>query len=167
MHCIMRPPIKEDEKAKMIPAPCPTVVLDTNVCLDLFVFRDVHTLPLLQALETGAISAVTGSTCRDEWLLVLHYPHLKLDPVRRLQVTQEFDRYIRCIAPPELGQRLPVCSDKDDQKFLQIARDAKAQHLLTKDKALLKLARKTAQAGLFTILLPQAWARAQTNTFLV
>ena len=31
-------------------------------------------------------------------------------------------------------------------------------------KALLKLARKTAQAGLFRIMLPEAWVKAQAAT---
>ncbi len=52
---------------------------------------------------------------------------------------------------------LPVCSDRDDQKFLELARDAQAAVLVTKDKALLKLARRTAKAGMFRILTPQAW----------
>jgi predicted nucleic acid-binding protein len=57
-----------------------------------------------------------------------------------------------------------LCSDRDDQKFLEVARDARAAVLITKDKALLKLARKTAQAGLFRILLPEAWVKAQEAT---
>ncbi|MBI3228970.1 MAG: putative toxin-antitoxin system toxin component, PIN family [Burkholderiales bacterium] len=135
----------------------PILVLDTNVCLDLFVFRDRHTADLLQALQQGTIQAITRADCRDEWLAVLHYRHLALDDAQRASVAAEFDHYITCVAPLEDGTRLPVCTDKDDQKFLQLARDAKAHYLLTKDKALLKLARKTAKIGLFSILLPQAW----------
>jgi predicted nucleic acid-binding protein len=44
---------------------------------------------------------------------------------------------------------------------LELARDAGAQILITKDKALLKLGRKTAQAGLFRIMLPEAQVKAQ------
>ncbi len=137
------------------------VVLDTNVCLDLFVFHDQYTLPILAALQSGHIQAVTRSDCRAEWLAVLHYRHLALDEAQRALVAAEFDRYISCIAPPESGTRLPVCTDKDDQKFLQLARDAQVKYLITKDKALLKLARKTAKLGLFSILLPQAWHKLQ------
>ena len=42
---------------------------------------------------------------------------------------------------------------------LEIARDAGAEILVTKDKALLKLARKTAQAGMFRIMVPEAWLK--------
>ena len=142
----------------MIPASPERIVLDTNVCLDLFVFHDPRWAPLLAALHSGAVEAVTRADCRMEYLLVLHYPHLPLDAASRAASAAQFDALISVLAPPQSGVRLPVCSDKDDQKFLELARDAGADILITKDKALLKLARKTAQAGMFRIILPQAWA---------
>jgi predicted nucleic acid-binding protein len=45
-----------------------------------------------------------------------------------------------------------------------LARDAHAGVLITKDKALLKLARKTTQAGLFSIIRPDAWIRESEMT---
>jgi predicted nucleic acid-binding protein len=51
---------------------------------------------------------------------------------------------------------LPVCKDRADQKFLEIARDAGASVLITKDKALLKLA-ALERAGMFKVLVPEAW----------
>jgi putative PIN family toxin of toxin-antitoxin system len=142
----------------MIPAP-PRIVLDTNVCLDLFVFHDPRWAPLLAALEQGAVTAVTRADCRDEYLIVLHYKHLPLDETSRPGAAARFDSLITVEAPSAKPVRLPVCSDKDDQKFLEIARDAGADILITKDKALLKLARKTAQAGMFKIMVPEAWVK--------
>jgi hypothetical protein len=49
-----------------------------------------------------------------------------------------FDSLITVVAPDSKPVRLPVCSDRDDQKFLELARDAGAAILVTKDKALLK-----------------------------
>lgn len=136
------------------------IVLDTNVCLDLFVFRDPRRAGLLAALKDGTIEAVTRDDCRMEWLIVLNYPHLPLDSESRPEVAAEFDSLISCLhATATLSDtRLPICSDPDDQKFLELARDANAAVLITKDKALLKLARKTAKAGLFLIVPPDAWA---------
>ncbi len=37
----------------MIPVTAERMVLDTNVCLDLFVFNDARWAPLLAALESG------------------------------------------------------------------------------------------------------------------
>jgi putative PIN family toxin of toxin-antitoxin system len=139
------------------------VVLDTNVCLDLFVFRDPRWTTLHDALKSGELEAITRDDCRTEWQIVLRYPHLKLDDEHRLRVAQEFDALIRCdpIPEPTDGEKikLPVCKDKDDQKFLELSRDIQAHVLITKDKALLKLAGKTRRNGLFLIMTPDAWTR--------
>lgn len=143
----------------MIPAPAQRVVIDTNVCLDLFVFKDPRWAGLLAALESGAVEAVTRADCRDEYLVVLHYKHLPLDETSRPLSAARFDALIKVVAPEPKLVRLPVCTDKDDQKFLEVARDAGAEILITKDKALLKLARKTAQAGMFRIMVPEGWMK--------
>lgn len=143
----------------MIPAPAKLIVLDTNVCLDLFVFHDPRWASLLAALESGEVTAVTRADCRDEYRAVLHYPHLPLDEGTRAQAAARFDALIRVEAPGTRALRLPVCTDRDDQKFLEIARDAGAAILVTKDKALLKLARRTARENLFRIMPPDAWVK--------
>lgn len=150
----------------MIPVnPPPVLVIDTNVCLDLFVFQDPRWAQLLRALEQGLVQAVTRHDCRMEWLVVLGYRQLKLDEAQRAACSAAFDALIRCDDFPNTsGILLPRCSDRDDQKFLEVARDAKATVLISKDKAVLKLARKTAQAGLFKILTPQAWVAAQEGS---
>ncbi|MCU6433488.1 putative toxin-antitoxin system toxin component, PIN family [Undibacterium sp. Jales W-56] len=131
------------------------VVLDTNVCLDLFVFHDPRWIPLMNGLNDGSIKAVTCEDCRQEWLVVLTYPHLPIQEHHRDGIIQEFDRLVETqILPEALAIKLPVCSDKDDQKFLEAARDARVDVLVTKDKALLKLARKTRQLGLYEIETP-------------
>lgn len=150
-----------DTKTDIIPATAPRIVLDTNICLDLFVFCDPRWAQLLADLESGAVEAVTRADCRDEYRVVLHYRHLPLDEGSREQAAARFDRLIKVVAPSPQPVRLPVCTDKDDQKFLEVARDAQVSALVTKDKALLKLAKRTAKAGLFRIMLPEAWLKAR------
>lgn len=136
------------------------IVLDTNVCLDLFVFRDPRWTALLAALKDGSVEAVTRADCRMEWQVVLGYARFSLDQAMQMQCTAEFDALITCVppAPAEYAAaRLPICSDADDQKFLELARDARAAVLITKDKALLKLGRKTVRSGMFRIIGPEAW----------
>lgn len=140
----------------MIPVP-KKVVIDTNVCLDLFVFNDPRWAKLVAAIERGDIEAVTRADCRDEYNIVLHYRHLPLDDDSRPLAAARFDQLIKVVAPPESGVKLPVCSDRADQKFLEIARDAQAEVLITKDKALLKLARRLAREGMFKVMLPEKW----------
>ncbi len=136
------------------------IVIDTNVCLDLFVFRDPRWALLHASLRSGSVEAVTRDDCRMEWSIVLRYPHLKIDDAARVLVAAEFDALIRCVPMPAADAdavKLPICKDKDDQKFLELSRDIKADVLITKDKALLKLARKTRRDGLFAIMTPEAW----------
>lgn len=134
------------------------VVLDTNVCLDLFVFRDPRWNSLFDAMQTGQIDTVTREDCRNEWLRVLDYPHLPVNADQKAAIVAEFDQFIRCLPIAVVNTYgLPVCTDKDDQKFLETALQADAALLITKDKALLKCARKTAKQGMFTIIAPQAW----------
>ena len=142
----------------MIPVPPKRIILDTNVCLDLFVFHDPRWAALLSAIESGAVEAITRADCRDEYRIVLHYKHLPLDETSRALAEQRFDALIKVVAPAESGVRLPVCTDRDDQKFLELARDAQADILITKDKALLKLARRLTKAGMFRVIVPEAWS---------
>ena len=150
----------------MIPAPAKPIVIDTNVLLDLFVFEDPRWAALLAALEAGEVQAVTRADCRDEYLAVLRYPHLQLDEERRARAAERFDTLLRVIAPDAVHVRLPICTDRDDQKFLELVRDAGAEVLITKDKALLKLGRKTAREGMFRIMLPEAWLKARSASAL-
>lgn len=139
------------------------VVLDTNVCLDLFVFHDPRWAQLLAAMKSGAMEAVTRSDCRMEWLIVLGYSHLPLDDRARAKAIVDFDSLITCVEPSSAAEiRLPVCRDPDDQKFLELAHATNAEVLITKDKALLKLSRKALRAGLFAIMTPEAWTLSET-----
>ncbi|MBS0308342.1 MAG: putative toxin-antitoxin system toxin component, PIN family [Proteobacteria bacterium] len=144
------------------------IVLDTNVCLDLFVFDDPRCAALHAALNAGAIEAVTCEDCRHEWQIVLDYPHLPLDAGSKARAAARFDALIVCLPPGHADGReavaLPLCRDSDDQKFLELARDAQATVLITKDKALLKLAKRTARANLFRILTPQDWQHESTSS---
>jgi putative PIN family toxin of toxin-antitoxin system len=139
------------------------IVLDTNVCIDLFVFRDSRWERLLRALQTREIEAVTRRDCRAEWLFVLGYPHLPLNDASRMEAINRFDELIACIEPPLIipSAELPVCKDKDDQKFLQLALQSDASILITKDKALLKLAKRLTRKGLFCVQTPEAWTQAR------
>jgi putative PIN family toxin of toxin-antitoxin system len=145
-------------------APPPRLVLDTNVCLDLFVFGDPRVHAIDAALRAGHVVAVTREDCRDEWLRVLRYPQLRLDEAACAQHAAAFDARIICldadmlVARPDV--RLPRCADADDQKFLELAWQANAAALVTRDDALLVLARRTRRDGLFEIVTPQRLAQA-------
>jgi putative PIN family toxin of toxin-antitoxin system len=141
----------------MIPKPSQRIVLDTNVCLDLFMFRDPRWQALLDAMQSGAVECVTRADCRMEWTLVLAYTKLGLDEAAQRALLAEFDRWITLVDANATNITLPVCKDPDDQKFLELAAASGAAVLLSKDKALLKLARRCRKQGLFEILSPPQW----------
>jgi putative PIN family toxin of toxin-antitoxin system len=138
------------------------IVIDTNVCLDLFIFRDPRWQALMDGIKSGEMEAVTSASCRMEFMLVLAYEKMQLSTESQAAILQEFDQLIQLVEIPTMTSathviKLPVCKDRDDQKFLELAYASQADALITKDKALLKLARKTIRSQLFRIFSPEAW----------
>lgn len=137
------------------------LVLDTNVSLDLFVFRDPRCSALLKMLREGVCQAVMDAECRQEYLRVLGYPKLKLSALGRVNAIEAFDamyHFLDTAKLPEFADiKLPECADPDDQKFLQLALQTQADVLLSRDDAVLQLANRVQQAGLFAITTLQDW----------
>jgi putative PIN family toxin of toxin-antitoxin system len=133
------------------------VVLDTNVLVSLYVFDDSRLAPLRLKIEHGEWLALTRQDCLDEFRRVLGYPIFALSEQRQEEMFASYlARTQRNETRPSYAAALPRCSDRDDQKFLELARDAQAAWLVTADKALLKLARRDRLRRLFRILTPEA-----------
>lgn len=134
------------------------VVLDTNVCLDAFVFDDPRAARLVAALAAGDVEAVTRADCRDEWLAVLRYPVLKLDEAGIAAAVARFDASVSLLSPSLVAVPLPRCRDPDDQKFLELAAAAGAAVVFSRDAEVLRLGRRTRRDGLFEIVKPEDWS---------
>jgi uncharacterized protein len=153
---------KTPERRDVTSPATPRYVLDTNVCLDVFVFGDPQCASLLRAVRAREIELVTRQDCYAEWQAVLTYPRLALTDERRALAVEAFDRWVHP-QPSEVHAAdiaLPRCRDRDDQKFLELAQQAGVVALLTRDEALLRLARRTKRDGLFLILPPALWREA-------
>jgi putative PIN family toxin of toxin-antitoxin system len=141
------------------------LVLDTNVVLDLLHFRDAAAAPLLQVLQSGKAVAFRSAACFDELTRVLNYPEFGIageDVQRILEVYARLTLHCEAVA----DQSLPKCRDPDDQKFLELAHAARADILVTKDKALLALAHRMLRLSCLRILLPaQACARLADDVY--
>ena len=140
------------------PAANGLVVLDTNIALDVLVFDDPAALPLREALQAGSLQWIATGAMRDELARVLGYPQI----VPRLafyrlsadDVLAAFDRLSRPVdAAPKAP---PTCTDRDDQIFIDLAQSRRSRWLLTRDRALLKLARRAAAHGV-TVCTPESW----------
>lgn len=133
------------------------VVFDTNVLLSLYVFADSRFAPLRLQVEHGAWLALSNDACLHEWRRVLAYPMFALDAAAQAAADAAYRAHLQLVPPvPEARFVLPRCSDSDDQKFLELARDGMADVLITSDKALLALARRQKMAGRFGIITPDA-----------
>jgi len=133
------------------------VVFDTNILLSLWVFEDSRFAPFRAAVDRGEWTAFTDADCLAEFRRVLGYPQFDLPADRQSQIYGEYMAIaVSNDQQQSFSRPLPRCSDRDDQKFLELARRAGADWLVTADKALLRLARRDKLAGLFRIVTPDA-----------
>ena len=136
----------------MIEAAAKTIVLDTNIVLDLWLYLDPATPALLEALTSKRVDWVATQVMRDELERVLTYPHLILRMEKgRLEaadVLAQFDRFTRLVP---VADRAPyVCKDADDQKFIDLA-CAYSCALVSKDKAVLTMRNRLARVGVSVV----------------
>lgn len=130
----------------------PRIVLDTNVCLALFLYADPRCTALRVLLATH--QAVATRQTREEWVRVLRDGDFPFDMAQRDLAAAACNACVSVIEPPTSARALPRCRDPDDQKFLELARDAGAVALYTRDRELLKLSRRTQRMCGFAVLLP-------------
>lgn len=136
------------------------VVLDSNIWLDLFVFDDPRVRTLGGLLRPDALQPIASAPMLDELRAVLDYAHLRARYPDGQALLERVGSLCTLIATPA-PMDLPRCRDPHDQKFLEAAAAGEAQLLVSKDKAVLKLARRFKQ---FAIVAPgpalDAWIAA-------
>ncbi|WP_427312944.1 PIN domain-containing protein [Cupriavidus sp. H39] len=139
----------------------PRVVLDSNIWVDLLVFRDPHVEPIRAALEAGTIAPVIRADCREELRRVLAYPQFARFEVDIGAALATVDRLATLqAAPPQADSDaicLPRCKDTDDQKFIELAHFAGAACLVSKDKAVLKLRTRLRRSSGVEVMTPPAF----------
>ena len=124
------------------------VVLDTNIVLDLWLYKDAATPALLNALEEKSVQWLATQIMRDELERVLAYTHI----VKRLAFSQlkaedilaQFDAHVQLM--PVAVKAMFMCKDGDDQKFIDLAVQHQTQ-LISKDKAVLTMRNRMARLG--------------------
>ncbi len=135
----------------------PSVVLDTNVLLDAWVFVDPGVTALLAALKSSQLRWLATAAMRDELLHTLAKPSLAAWQPDTVLVLGHFDRLAHVVdTPPASLAPTLLCRDPNDQMFIDLALAQQARWLLTHDRALLALARKSRSRGL-AVLRPADW----------
>lgn len=141
------------------------LVLDTNVWLDWLVFSDFGLTPIQSMVSDGRAEIIIDADCAAELVRVLDYPLQKwtLDATAQASCIHRFRSIARHVVTPSVSG-LPQCRDPDDQKFLALAAGANAHCLLTKDRALLKLAKARYRLP-FHIVTPEGFRELQSVEF--
>ncbi len=118
------------------------VVLDTNILLDILVFDDQRAHPLRAALESNRIDAVATQKTFDEFLDVIGRPQFELDTAKQQLIGAQWKVWARMIPDQELSIAPWKCKDRDDQVFINLAYSLRPATLLSKDKQVLKIAKR-------------------------
>jgi len=131
------------------PSEPPLLVLDTNVVLDWLYFEDATCNLLSSAIRDRQVRWIASPAMRDEIEHVLR----RGIPARRSadagSVMGGWDTWAlmrRAVEGPPLAALR--CTDPDDQKFIDLALRTGASALLTRDRAVLKLAHRARAHGL-------------------
>ena len=132
----------------MSTAPLPSLVLDTNIVLDVFVFNDAAAQPVRDGLAAGHWEWIATQPMRVELERVLGYPQivprLVFYKLSAADVLAHFDAHARLLPVPA---KAPVtCSDADDQMFIDLA-VAQRSTLLSKDKAVTSMQKRMLALG--------------------
>lgn len=137
------------------------VVVDTNVALDWLVFRNPAVAPLFDRIAAGELRWLACDRMRDELAHVLSRGiggrHATDDSDQLLATWSALPSLLP--APvPGATQRLH-CSDPDDQIFIDAAVVWQARWLVTRDRALLRLAKRARRLGV-DVLPPERCLQA-------
>ena len=129
--------------------PSQTIVLDTNIVLDAFLFNDPAAEPIRQALANKELDWLATQPMRDELERVLAYPkiaaRLAFYKLTLAGVLAKFDHHARIV---EVAPKASVtCSDADDQKFINLALQHNAL-LLSKDRDIISMKKRLLAQGI-------------------
>jgi predicted nucleic acid-binding protein len=140
------------------------VVLDTNVVLDWLLFADAACRPMASAIQGGALRWIATRPMRDELEHVLTSSPTPRWRECAPEILGAWDHWVLVHPePPPAGPAVRLrCTDPDDQKFIDLAIGAGARWLVTRDRALLKLAPRSRPLGV-GVMRPDAWGRISTG----
>ena len=140
------------------------VVLDTNVVLDWHLFKDQRAARLVAQLQSGALRWHATLSMIGE--LEAIWPRsfgTNLEPSRSKPPLADVLSWVTvCAEPAPSAPHGLRCSDTSDQKFIDFALGLPTRWLVTRDRAVLKLAARARRAGLL-IGTPEHWADAPAS----
>lgn len=143
------------------PIPTRRMVFDTNVVLDMLHFGNPAGLRLLDAVRRGEIVSIVSRASLAEAAIVLSRPAFGLSPESAGALAQEWASLSHLIPEDRIDAARSAspglrCRDPEDEKFLHLSIAGQAEALVTRDKVLLKAARKLRRFGIEPAT-PESW----------
>jgi putative PIN family toxin of toxin-antitoxin system len=117
----------------------PRLVLDTNVILDLLVFKDPSTEPIRLMLDAKLVDAVRSEASMLELVDVIQRPIFKLSQQEQEMILQAWEGVSRLLENTAIESAPFICRDLDDQIFLDMAYSIRPAVLFSKDLRVLEL----------------------------
>ena len=135
------------------------LVLDTQIWLDWLVFDDPSVRDLRVAVEKGRAEIWMDAACDAELERVLAYDLGRHSIAAAAQAAalgqaRRIAKRIEAAVSEAERASLPRCRDAGDQIFLEAALAARADVLVSKDRALLELNRRRTRALPFRVAKP-------------
>jgi predicted nucleic acid-binding protein len=136
------------------------IVIDTQSLFDWLVFRNPACDGWAAALGGKHWKWIFTSPMKSEFDFVAAKGFGKRWPVPLDDVAVAWSSHACAVdVPDEPGAAVRLhCTDPDDQKFIDLAISARAHTLVTRDKALLRLARKAAARHGLRVCRPEVWS---------
>ncbi|MBM3754731.1 MAG: putative toxin-antitoxin system toxin component, PIN family [Acidobacteria bacterium] len=104
------------------------VVIDTNVVVSAALSDKGHPAAVLELVLRGKVTPCVSARILDEYAEVLGRARIKVDP-RRAAAIQELIAGAGFVVAPQ--RTLKVCSDPDDDMFVECAVESRAEFLIT------------------------------------
>jgi putative PIN family toxin of toxin-antitoxin system len=117
----------------------PHLVLDTNVILDLLVFKDPSTEPIRLLLDAQQVDAVRTPASMAELIDVIGRPTFKLSQEEQETIREAWESRSRLLEDAAIEPAPFTCRDPDDQVFINMAYSIRPALLLSKDLRVLEL----------------------------
>ena len=141
------------------------VVLDTQCVLDWRLFADPLCAAWSASHRAGLWTWRATADMRAELSFVLTREFVARWPTPAAEVLAWFDDHaVISPSPPPQSSGGLTCSDRSDQKFIDLAVQLKADWLISRDRAVLKLARRARQLHGLQIAPPGIWVDALHTT---